>query len=192
MVATVSVVALTIYCLIALPGVKELSLSLVRLAIDVDAFGSLTDEVFDGSAASFFGPVDIGHGRRQTSLPLACHLQRSLCAALGPGGSNISISYRWSGRRSPASSFPWSHARKVSPLEFQPLASTFVLPLPRSSPQPPRVVKHAVKVTPGLTIIATLIGASLLGIIGALIAIPIAETIHLLLQEIAVPRQNQR
>ena len=51
----------------------------------------------------------------------------------------------------------------------------------------PRVMKHTVKVTPGLTIIATLIGRSLLGIIGALIAIPIAATIHLLLQEVCIP-----
>ena len=56
----------------------------------------------------------------------------------------------------------------------------------------PRVMKHTVKVSPGLTIIATLIGASLLGLVGALVAIPIAATIHLLIEEVAVPRQNQR
>ena len=56
----------------------------------------------------------------------------------------------------------------------------------------PRVMKHTVKVTPGLTIIATLIGGSLLGIIGALIAVPIAATIQLLLQEVVFPRQSQR
>ena len=53
-------------------------------------------------------------------------------------------------------------------------------------------MKHTVKVTPGLTIIATLIGGSLLGIIGALVAIPIAATVRLLLEEVAFPRQNQR
>jgi predicted PurR-regulated permease PerM len=56
----------------------------------------------------------------------------------------------------------------------------------------PRVMKHTVKVTPGLTIIATLIGGSLLGIVGALIAVPIAATVQLLLQEVVVPRQSQR
>jgi predicted PurR-regulated permease PerM len=55
----------------------------------------------------------------------------------------------------------------------------------------PRVMKHTVKVSPGLTIIATLIGASLLGLIGALVAIPIAATVHLLVQEVVVPRQNE-
>ena len=54
-------------------------------------------------------------------------------------------------------------------------------------------MKHTVKVTPGLTIIATLIGGTLLGLIGALIAIPVAATIHLLLQEVAIPvRTNGR
>ena len=56
----------------------------------------------------------------------------------------------------------------------------------------PRVMRHTVKVSPGLTIIATLIGGSLLGLVGALVAIPIAATIQLLLEEVAVPRQNQR
>ena len=56
----------------------------------------------------------------------------------------------------------------------------------------PRVMKHTVKVSPGLTIIATLIGGTLLGLIGALVAIPAAATVELLLQEVAFPRQNQR
>jgi predicted PurR-regulated permease PerM len=56
----------------------------------------------------------------------------------------------------------------------------------------PRVMKHTVKISPGLTIIATLIGGALLGLIGALIAIPVAATIHLLLEEVVLPRQNER
>jgi predicted PurR-regulated permease PerM len=53
-------------------------------------------------------------------------------------------------------------------------------------------MKHTVKVSPGLTIIATLIGGTLLRFLGALVAIPVAATPHLVLQEVAVPRQNQR
>jgi predicted PurR-regulated permease PerM len=56
----------------------------------------------------------------------------------------------------------------------------------------PRVMKHTVRITPGLTIVATLIGGTLLGLVGTLIAIPIAATIHLLLDEVTFPRQNQR
>ena len=54
------------------------------------------------------------------------------------------------------------------------------------------MMHHTVKVTPGLTIIATLIGGALLGLIGALVAIPVAATINLLLEEVAIPRQNRR
>jgi predicted PurR-regulated permease PerM len=53
-------------------------------------------------------------------------------------------------------------------------------------------MKHTVRITPGITIIATLIGGTLLGLVGALIAIPVAATINLLLQEVAIPRQNKR
>ena len=55
----------------------------------------------------------------------------------------------------------------------------------------PRVMKHTVKISPGLTIVATLIGGALLGIVGALFAIPIAATSHLLYEEVIVPRQNK-
>ena len=48
----------------------------------------------------------------------------------------------------------------------------------------PRVMKHTVKVSPGLTIIATLVGGTLLGLIGALVAIPVAATFQLLLEEV--------
>ena len=51
-------------------------------------------------------------------------------------------------------------------------------------------MRHTVKVSPGLTIIAILIGASLLGLIGALVAIPIAATIQPLLEELAVPART--
>ena len=55
----------------------------------------------------------------------------------------------------------------------------------------PRVMARTVKVSPGITIIATLIGGALLGIIGALVAIPIAATIQILLEEMAFPRMDQ-
>ena len=56
----------------------------------------------------------------------------------------------------------------------------------------PRVMKHTVKVSPGLTIVASLVGAELLGLIGVLVAVPAVATVALLVQEIVVPRQDQR
>jgi predicted PurR-regulated permease PerM len=52
----------------------------------------------------------------------------------------------------------------------------------------PRVMARTVAVPGLVTVVATIIGGTLLGIIGALVAIPIAAAIKLLVQEIAEPR----
>jgi predicted PurR-regulated permease PerM len=52
----------------------------------------------------------------------------------------------------------------------------------------PRVMKRTVEVPGLVTVIAVLIGGILLGIIGALVAIPVAAGIKLLLDEVAYPR----
>jgi predicted PurR-regulated permease PerM len=54
----------------------------------------------------------------------------------------------------------------------------------------PRVMKRAVDVQPAVAIIAALLGGTLLGIVGALLAIPIAAAIALIVQEVIVPRQD--
>jgi predicted PurR-regulated permease PerM len=55
----------------------------------------------------------------------------------------------------------------------------------------PRVMKRSVDVQPAVTIIAALIGGALLGVIGALLAIPAAAAIALILREVVMPRQEQ-
>lgn len=52
----------------------------------------------------------------------------------------------------------------------------------------PRVMNRTVQVSGLVTVIAVLIGGALLGIIGALIAIPIAAAIKLLVEEVSYPR----
>jgi predicted PurR-regulated permease PerM len=52
----------------------------------------------------------------------------------------------------------------------------------------PRVMGQTVEVPAVVTLVATLIGGTLLGIIGALVAIPFAAAIHLLLKEITFRR----
>jgi predicted PurR-regulated permease PerM len=56
----------------------------------------------------------------------------------------------------------------------------------------PRVMSRTVQVPGLLTVVATLIGGALLGIIGALIAIPVAATIKLLLEETTFPNLERR
>jgi predicted PurR-regulated permease PerM len=52
----------------------------------------------------------------------------------------------------------------------------------------PRVFKRAVNVPAALVVIAALIGAALLGVVGALLAVPVAAALLLLLRDVAQPR----
>jgi predicted PurR-regulated permease PerM len=52
----------------------------------------------------------------------------------------------------------------------------------------PRVMARTVAVPGLVTVIATVIGAALLGIVGALVAIPVAAAIKLLIDQLAAPR----
>jgi len=54
----------------------------------------------------------------------------------------------------------------------------------------PRVMSRSVDVPPALTIVAALIGGTLLGVVGALLAIPTAAGVLLLFREVIVPRQE--
>lgn len=56
----------------------------------------------------------------------------------------------------------------------------------------PRVMKKAVDVPGAVTLIAALVGAALLGVIGALMAVPVAAAILLILREVVVRRQDSR
>jgi predicted PurR-regulated permease PerM len=55
----------------------------------------------------------------------------------------------------------------------------------------PRIIGRAVKVPGGLTVVAVLIGAALLGIVGALVAIPVAAAVQLLTQELVFPTLDE-
>lgn len=56
----------------------------------------------------------------------------------------------------------------------------------------PRVMKRAVSVPASLVVIAALMGGTLLGILGAVIAIPLAASVLLIVREVWVPRQQLR
>jgi predicted PurR-regulated permease PerM len=55
----------------------------------------------------------------------------------------------------------------------------------------PKVIGKAVEVPAFATLVAVLIGGALLGIVGALVAIPVAAAIQLLVQELLFPRLDQ-
>lgn len=55
----------------------------------------------------------------------------------------------------------------------------------------PRIMSQAVKVPGAVVVIAALAGGTLLGILGALIAIPVAAAILLVVNQVVVPRQEE-
>jgi predicted PurR-regulated permease PerM len=55
----------------------------------------------------------------------------------------------------------------------------------------PRIMARTVAVPGLVTVVATVLGGALLGIIGALIAIPVAAAVKLLLEEVAAPRLDR-
>lgn len=54
----------------------------------------------------------------------------------------------------------------------------------------PRIMKQAVQVPGVVVVIAALAGGTLLGVLGALIAIPVAASILLIVKQVIIPRQN--
>jgi predicted PurR-regulated permease PerM len=56
----------------------------------------------------------------------------------------------------------------------------------------PKVMSRSVEIPGALTVIAALVGGTLLGVVGALLAIPTAASILLLVKEVFLPRQEAR
>ncbi|RRJ86080.1 AI-2E family transporter [Gulosibacter macacae] len=56
----------------------------------------------------------------------------------------------------------------------------------------PRIMASAVKVPGAIVVIAALTGGTLLGLLGALIAIPVAASLLIIVKEVVIPHQNER
>ena len=56
----------------------------------------------------------------------------------------------------------------------------------------PRIMNRAVSVPGAVVVIAALAGAALLGLLGALIAIPVAASILIIYRQVIIPQQNER
>jgi predicted PurR-regulated permease PerM len=55
----------------------------------------------------------------------------------------------------------------------------------------PRIIGRAVDVPALVTVVAVLVGGALLGVIGALVAIPVAAALQLLAEEVLYPRLDR-
>jgi predicted PurR-regulated permease PerM len=187
---TVSLVVLTIYFLIALPGFTKLWLSLIPVSRR-ERVRLFTDEVYDRVGGFMLGnlltSVVAGIGTYVWltifGVPYALLLGVfvaffDLIPMVGSTIAGVVVSL--------------VALTKGLPVGIATAAFYIVYRFLEDYLLNPRVMKHTVRISPGLTIIATLIGGALLGLIGALIAIPVAATMHLLLEEVVLPRQNKR
>ncbi|HEY5304453.1 MAG TPA: AI-2E family transporter [Acidimicrobiales bacterium] len=189
-VATISVVALTIYFLIALPGVRRLWLALIprsrRERVDL-----LTNEVFSRVGGFMLGNLVtslisgvgtyvwlICFGVRYALVLALAVAIFDLIPLVGSTVAGVLVSLVALTR-----GISIGIATAIFYIVYRYLEDYFLNP---------RVMGRTVKVSAGLTIVATLIGAALLGLIGALVAIPAAATLQLILEEVAIPRQDQR
>jgi predicted PurR-regulated permease PerM len=190
-VASVAVViALTIYFLVALPGVRRLFLRLMP-ATRRDRATALTDEITSRVGGFVLGNLltslvaGVGTALWLSAFgvpyPILLGLLVALLDLIPVVGSSIGGVI--------ASAVALT---KGLPIALATVAFYIIYRLFEDYLLTPRVMRHTVKISPGLTIIATLIGGVLLGLIGALIAIPTAAAINLLLEEIAFPSLERR
>lgn len=55
----------------------------------------------------------------------------------------------------------------------------------------PRIIGRVVKVPGVITVVAVILGAAVLGLVGALIAIPVAAAVQLIIEEVVIPRMDK-
>lgn len=187
--AAVSVVVLTIYFLYAFPQLHRLWLRLVPRSRR-DRAGPITDEVFTRVGGFVLGNVltSVVSGLLTTlwlaafgvPYPVLLGLFVALFDLIPIIGSTVA-----------GAVVTLVSLVKGIPVAVGTLAFYVFYRFFEDYLLTPRVMRHTVSVSPGLTIVATLIGATLLGFIGALVAIPVAAAVRLLLEEVALPRLQE-
>lgn len=187
--ATVAVVVLTVYFLVALPAVRQFWIRLMPRSRRTRAT-ALTDEVASRVGGFVLGNLltsvvaGVGTTLWLTTFGVPYPLLLGVLVALLDlipivgstiGGVIASLVALTKGLPALAT---------VGFYVFYRLFEDYLLT--------PRVMRHTVRISPGLTIIATLVGGVLLGLIGALIAIPVAVAIRLILDEVTLQSLERR
>lgn len=186
--STLTVVVLALYFLASLSGLKHTAYRLVpnsrreRFSLLADEvldriggylLGNLATSVIAGSAAFvFFVIVGIPY-----PFPLALVIALTgLIPLVGATiGSVVAVVVAF------LISVPVGIATIVFAFVYQQFEN-FVLA--------PRIMKRTLDVSPLATIVAALIGAALLGVFGALLAVPVAASIQIIGRQVVLPRQE--
>jgi predicted PurR-regulated permease PerM len=180
------VIILTIYFLAALPSIKRFIAHLVPRSRR-DRFGLLLDDVLGGVGGYLLGNLftslvaGLGTFVWASALGIPYAILLSLLVALfdlvpvvGSTVAGLIVSLVALAVSVPAAIFTG-----VFYVAYRFVEDYFLVP---------RVMRQAVNVSPVVTVLAVVMGGALLGIIGALVAIPIAAGIKLVLEQSAFPR----
>jgi predicted PurR-regulated permease PerM len=180
------VIVLTVYFIAALPAIKRFFTHLVPRSRR-DRFGLLLDEVLAGVGGyllgNLFTSLVAGLGTFVWAMifglpyPLLLGLLVALFDLIPVVGSTI------------AGAVVSLIALSISlPVAIATLAFYVAYRFVEDYLLVPRVMRQAVKVSPVVTVLAVILGGAALGIIGALVAIPIAAAIKLILEQSVFPR----
>lgn len=180
------VVVLTVYFLAALPAIKRFFVHLVPHSRR-DRFGLLLDEVLAGVGGYLLGNLftslvaGVGTFVWATALGLPYTILLGLVVALldlipvvGSTVAGVVVSLV-----ALTVSLPIAVATGVFYVAYRFVEDYLLVP---------RVMRQAVNVSPVVTVLAVIIGGAILGIIGALVAIPIAAGFKLVLEQSVFPR----
>ena len=188
--STVAVVSLTIYFLAGLPNVVNAAFRAVPATRRVRA-RALGDEILHGVGRYMLGSVFnasiagfatfIWTAAFSIPYPAALGVMVALLDMVPVIGSTIGGAI--------VTLVALSHS---APVAIATLVFYIAFRLTEDYLLLPKVMRHAVDVPPILTVVAVLIGGALMGIIGALMAIPTAAALKLLAQEVLMPRLARR
>lgn len=180
------VIVLTVYFLAALPAIERFVVQLVPRSRR-DRFGLLLDDVLGGVGGYLLGKMftslvaGLGTFLWATVFDLPYAILLALLVALfdlvpvvGSTAAGVIVSLV-----ALSVSIPVAIATAVFFAAYRVVEDYLLVP---------RVMRQAVNVSPVVTVLAVVMGGALLGIIGALVAIPVAAGIKLVLEQSVFPR----
>jgi len=188
--STVIVITVTLYCMAALPTIKQFGLRFVA-ASRRERVAGVAEEIMDRTGRFMLGNL-VTSGIAgvatfgwcaATGVPYAAALGvftalMDLIPIVGSTLAGIVVSLV-----ALSVSLPIAIATAVFYVVFRVAEDYLIVP---------RTMKFAVDVHPLVTVLAVLVGGALLGIIGALVAIPAAVAVGLILDEYVFPKRERK
>ncbi len=188
---TIIVVILTLYFTASLDSIKSFAYSLVPRSTR-DTFASMTEEITGGVGKYVVGQIALAAlngvlcfivlvsiGGKAAVVWAFVAFLLALIPLIGTVVSSVVVSF--------------SQLLLASPLTALVILIYFLIYMQiEAYVISPRIMNKAVSIPGSAVVIAALAGGTLLGVLGALVAIPIAASIILIIKQVVVPRMDTR